>query len=128
MLACIARNVSRLKNSVPTSWISADHQSILPGSKVSRRSLRFACSPRSRSAFAVSRHWRSAALVKKIEPTKKTAPSAVEPTKSANPGKGPTRKQTEPIENKTPIHHEARRGAHQTEPPARGAVRGSRSG
>jgi len=54
--------------------------------------------------------------VKKIEPTKKTTPSAAEPTHSTKPGKGATRKQVEPIANRTAIHHEARLGAHQTPP------------
>ena len=52
--------------------------------------------------------------MKKIDPTKNTAASAAEPTSSTNPGNGPTRKQVEPIANRTPIHHDARRGAHQT--------------
>jgi hypothetical protein len=52
--------------------------------------------------------------VKKIEPTKKTIPSAPEPTSCSKPGKGPMRKHAEPIANRTPIHHDARRGAHQT--------------
>ncbi len=47
--------------------------------------------------------------MKKIEPTKKTVPSAAEPTRSMNPGNGPTRKQTEPIANRTPIHQLALR-------------------
>ena len=67
-----------------------------------------------RSAFAVSTNWSVAAEVKKIEPTKKTRPSIREPTSSTKPGNGPTRKHVEPIPKSTPIHHEARRGAHQT--------------
>ena len=62
----------------------------------------------------VSSHWSAAADVKKIEPTKKTIPSAPEPTSCSKPGNGPTRKHVEPIANRTPIHHDARRGAHQT--------------
>jgi hypothetical protein len=52
--------------------------------------------------------------VKKIEPTKKTIPSAPDPTSCSNPGNGPMKKQVEPIANRMPIHHDARRGAHQT--------------
>ncbi|TML12092.1 MAG: hypothetical protein E6G31_10300, partial [Actinobacteria bacterium] len=52
--------------------------------------------------------------MKKIEPTKKTIPSAPEPTSCSKPGNGPTRKHVDPIANRAPIHHEARRGAHQT--------------
>ena len=44
-----------------------------------------------------------------MEPTKNTAPSAAEPTRSAKPGNGATMKQTDPIANRTPIHHEAGR-------------------
>ncbi len=66
------------------------------------------------STLIVSSHWRKAADVKKIDPTKKTAASAAEPTHSTKPGNGATRKQVEPIANRTPIHHDARRGAHQT--------------
>ena len=47
--------------------------------------------------------------MKKIEPTKNTVPSVAEPTSCAKPGIGPSTKQTEPIANRTPIHHEALR-------------------
>ena len=57
--------------------------------------------------------------MKNSEPTKKTVPSAAEPTSCTNPGNGPTKKQSEPIENSTPIHHEARRGAHHRTVPGR---------
>src|SRR5262245_20061055 len=70
------------------------------------------------SALIVSSHWSAAAEVKKIEPTKKTSPSAPEPTSCSNPGNGPTKKHVEPIANRTPIHHDARPGAHQTPEPA----------
>ena len=76
-------------------------------------------------AFAASRYWSSAAEVKKSEPTKKTTPSADDPTRSMKPGNGPTKKQAEPIANRTPIHHEASRGAHRREArlaPARESV------
>src|SRR4030095_16783813 len=83
------------------------------GSNVSTRSF-----PRRRagpgSALIVSSHWSVAADVKKIEPTKKTIPSAPEPTSCSKPGRGPTKKHAAPIANRTPIHHDARRGAHQT--------------
>jgi hypothetical protein len=52
--------------------------------------------------------------VKKIEPTKKTSPSTPEPTNCSKPGNGPMKKHVEPIANSTPIHHDARLGAHQT--------------
>ncbi len=55
--------------------------------------------------------------MKKIDPTKNTAPSAPEPTSCSKPGNGATRKQVDPIANRIPIHHEARRGAHQTPSP-----------
>jgi len=60
-----------------------------------------------------------AAAVKKIEPAKNTAPSTADPTSSTNPGSAATRKHVEPIAKRTPIHHDARRGAHQT-PECRG--------
>src|SRR5512132_1957655 len=66
------------------------------------------------SALIVSNHGSAAADVKKIEPTKKTIPSAPEPTSCSKPGNGPTNKHVEPTANRTPIHHDARRGAHQT--------------
>jgi hypothetical protein len=62
----------------------------------------------------VSSHWSAAAVVKKIEPTKNTNPSAAAPTSWTNPGNGATKKQVAPIAKSTPIHHDIRRGAHQT--------------
>ena len=105
-----------LKNTVPTSWIPVAHQSMRCGSNVSRRIRWLRLPERSRSAFAASRYWISAAEVKKTEPTKNTVPSAAEPTSWMNPGNGPTMKQTEPIANRTPIHQEARCGAHHFDP------------
>ena len=110
---------------MPTSWIRVAHQSVRCGSKVSKRIRRRLPSAEPRSAFAASRYWSSAAEVKKTEPTKNTVPSAAEPTSWTKPGIGPSTKQTEPIANRTPIHHEARRGANQVEPPAR-AIPGAR--
>jgi hypothetical protein len=52
--------------------------------------------------------------VKKMDPTKNTAASVADPTAWTNPGKGPMKKQVAPIANSTPIHHDARCGAHQT--------------
>ena len=43
--------------------------------------------------------------MKKTEPTKNTVPSAAEPTSCTNPGNGPTKKQSDPIANRIPIHH-----------------------
>ena len=109
--------MSRLKSSVPTSWIPLAHQSIRWGSNArSRNRSRRASGPG--SALIVSSHWSAAAEVKKIEPTKKTSPSAPEPTSSTNPGNGPRKKQVDPMANRTPIHHDARRGAHQTPSPS----------
>jgi hypothetical protein len=55
-----------------------------------------------------------AADVKKIDPTKNTIPSTVDPTSSTNPGNGPTKKHVEPTAKRAPIHQDARRGAHHT--------------
>src|SRR5262245_51469343 len=83
------------------------------GSNVTTRSvLRRRAGPG--SALIVSSHWSAAAEVKKIDPTKNVIPSAPEPTSCSKPGNGPTKKHVDPIANRTPIHHEARRGAHQT--------------
>ena len=102
-----------LKKIVPTSWIRVAHQSIRPGSNVISR-IRLVRRPAgSRSALAASRYCNRAAEVKKTEPAKNTVPSAAEPTRPAKPGNGPRRKQTDPIANRTPIHHEAWPGAHQ---------------
>ena len=103
---------STLKKSVPTNWTTLLHQSIRLGSNATTRK-RPAAPRGARSALKVSRHCSPAAVVKKIEPTKNTAASALAPTSFANPGSGPTMKQVAPIANRTPIHHEARRGAHQ---------------
>ena len=84
-----------LKKTVPTSCTALLHQSSDRGRK------RPLCT-----------YWSEAAEVKKIDPTKKTTASTVEPTSSTKPGMGPTRKQVEPIANRTPIHHDARSGAH----------------
>src|SRR4051794_28712988 len=78
------------------NWIALAHQSVLR-----------------RPARSDWRSWRAAADVKKIDPTKNTRASTVEPTHSTNPGNGPTKKHAEPMANSTPIHHPARRGAHQ---------------
>src|SRR5262245_63236726 len=110
----IARKVLTLNAMVPANWTTTAHQSMRPGSKETSRKGRPPWPPGARSALKVSTHWSPAAVVKKIDPTKKTAPSAAEPTSSTKPGIGPTRKQAEPIANSTPIHHEALRGAHQT--------------
>ena len=53
-------------------------------------------------------------MVKKIEPTKKIAASTPDPKSWTTPGNGATRKQVAPIAKRTPIHHDALRGAHQT--------------
>src|SRR4051794_34852321 len=73
-----------LNSSVPANWTIAACQSA-PAS----RGVAASCS--------------AAALVKKIEPTKNTMPSAVDPTSCRKPGKGPTRKHSEPIANSAPI-------------------------
>jgi hypothetical protein len=52
--------------------------------------------------------------MKKIEPTRKTIPSTLDPTSSTNPGNGPTRKHGDPIAKRKPIHQVARRDAHYT--------------
>jgi hypothetical protein len=70
----------------------------------------------------VSTHWSAAADVKKTDPTKKTSASVPDPTSSTKPGNGPIRKQSDPIAKRTPIHHAARRGAHQA-PSSSGAGR-----
>jgi len=54
--------------------------------------------------LAVSKYCSRAAKVKKIEPKKKTIPSMPEPTSCMKPGKGPTRKQVEPMVKRTAIH------------------------
>src|SRR5512132_2557393 len=111
----MARKVVTLKARVPTNWTTLAHQSIRRGSKASERNRREpALAPGPRSALKVSRHWSPAAVVKKMDPTKNTAASAAEPTAWTNPGKGPMKKQLAPIANSTPIHHDARCGAHQT--------------
>jgi hypothetical protein len=122
---CIARKVSRLNNSVPANWSTLLHQSIRRGSKASRRSRRWCPPPGPRSALKFSRHWSVAAEVKKTEPTKNTIPSTPDPTSSTNPGNGAIRKQVDPRTNRTPIHHDARSGAHQTRS-CPGAARESR--
>src|SRR5580765_7060964 len=85
-----------LKKTVPTSCTALLHQSSSRGRKT-----------------PLWTYCNEAAEVKKIEPTKKTRPSTVDPTSSTKPGMGPTRKQVEPIAKRTPIHHDARRGPHQ---------------
>jgi hypothetical protein len=64
------------------------------------------------SAFPALTNCSVAAEVKKSDPTKNTSPSTAEPTSSTNPGKGATTKQADPTAKSTPIHHDARRGAH----------------
>ncbi len=118
---CSAWKVVTLKNSVPTSSTPQTHQSIRCGSNETTRKRRFAPSG-SGAVLIVSSHWSNAADVKKIEPTKKTTPSTAEPTHSTNPGNGATRKHVAPIANRTAIHHEARRGAHQTPPDRRDSL------
>src|SRR5262245_22324776 len=63
----MASKVEMLKNSVPASWTAPASQSRLPGSHACQRPV--AC-----------RYCRAAAVVKKIEPTKKVRPSAATPT------------------------------------------------
>ena len=117
---CIASNVLLLKRNVPTSCVRLLQQSIRFGSKrIPKR--RRPWPPGPWSAFTVSRYWSAAAVVKKIEPTKKTPASAADPISSTSPGNGPTRKQVEPIAKSTPIHQETRPGAHHT--PCRGCAR-----
>ena len=111
-LVCSAWNVLRLKNSVPASWITVAHQSMRRGSNASTRSRR-------RSTLTDSRYCSAAADVKNSEPAKNTAASAPAPTRCTKPGNGPTTKHAEPTANSTPIHQDARRGAHQAEPPGR---------
>ncbi len=77
-----------LKKIVPANWI-----------RVGIRSLPCDCAA-----------CRNAAEVKKSEPTKKIAASASAPTRSTTPGKGPTKKQNEPIAKSTPIQR-VRRGS-----------------
>ena len=109
-----------LKNTVPASWTVVAHQSMRRGSKASTRSrLRSPWRAGPRSALTVSRYCSAAAAVKKSEPAKNTAASAPAPTSATKPGNGPTAKQAEPTANSTPIHHEARRGAHHPDPPGR---------
>jgi hypothetical protein len=47
-----------------------------------------------------------------MDPTKNTTASVADPTAWTNPAKGPMKKQVAPIANSTPIHHDARCGAH----------------
>ena len=117
----MASKVSTLNSTVPASWMRVAQTSMRRSSHPSTRSpVRGPPPSRSRSAFTASRYCSAAALVKKIEPTKKIAPSAPGPTAWTTPGRGPTRKHAEPMAKSTPIHHEARRGAHQTPSPAAG--------
>jgi hypothetical protein len=78
--------VLTLKNSVPANWTTHAQRSRPP---------------------PLCNIWTSAAEVKKIEPAKKTAASASEPTSSTKPGSGPTRKHAEPIAKRTPIQRVA---------------------
>src|SRR5215208_5686626 len=84
----MASKVLRLNSRVPTNWVAALHQD---GSAPHRR-------PRLSVASLSSR---PAASVKKIEPAKKTTPSAPGPTRSTNPGNGPTKKHTDPAAKPT---------------------------
>src|SRR5690349_3348741 len=85
-LSSSAEPVLMLKNTVPASWTTAAHQT-------------------SRGPARLSRYCTVAAEVKKIEPMKNTAASAVGPTSWRKPGNGPTAKQDEPMMNSTPLHH-----------------------
>jgi hypothetical protein len=65
-----------LKKSVPINWTTPASQSILLGSHVKKRIFSFNKKPLGVwRAFIVSMYWEKAAVVKKIEPTKKVIPS-----------------------------------------------------
>src|SRR3954451_11946853 len=68
---------------------------------------------------------RKAALVKKIEPTKKVIPTTDAATSEAYPGTDPSAKQKDPIMKRTPVHHGGLPGRHPTRVSARHAGRGS---
>src|SRR5262245_32098344 len=85
-----AWKVVTLKNSVPADWTDATHQSAFqrPG-KASQD-----CSP--------------PPAVNRIEPTKKVDASAFGPTRSMNPGNGPTRKHSDPRAKQKAIQNSRR--------------------
>lgn len=112
----MAASVVTLKNSVPTNCTRLALQSIRPGSHVQKRNRSPAPLVSAWGALSVWRYCRNAALVKKIEPTKKTIASASVPTRSTNPGKGPIVKHSAPMAKSTPIHQPMADGAHQVEP------------
>jgi len=72
-----------LNSKVPTNWIAALHQDGSAPQRLPRLSV-------------ASRTSRPAASVKKIEPAKKTTPSAPGPTSCTKPGNGPMKKQADP--------------------------------
>src|SRR5436190_22991428 len=113
-----AANVVTLKNTVPTSCTAAAHQSTRPGSIPS--SNRFGATgsgtPIVCGACVTSMYCNRAADVKKSDPMKNVAVSAVRPTHDAYAGMGPTAKHADPTMNSAAIHHPRARGAHHVDP------------
>jgi len=106
-----------LKNKVPTSCTSVDHQSIRRGSNVNRRNLCRKLAPGGLwSTFTTSKYCRNAALVNHREPTKKVIPSASLPTAERYPGTAPSAKHVAPTAKRMPIHQPIAFGAHHVEP------------
>ena len=67
-------------------------------------------------ARVTSMYCNSAADVKKSDPMKNVAVSAVRPTHDAYAGMGPTAKHADPTMNSAAIHHARARGAHHVDP------------
>ena len=106
-----------MKNKVPTSCTSVDHQSIRRGSNVNRRNLCRKLAPGGLwSTFTTSKYCRNAALVNHREPTKKVIASASPPTAERYPGNAPSAKHVAPTANRMPIHQPIALGAHHVEP------------
>lgn len=100
----MASKVLTLKWRVPTNCTAALHHE----ASANRRS----------SLSVVSRSSKPAASVKNTEPAKNTTPSAPWPTSWTTPGKGPMKKQAEPI---------AKPAAIQRSHPSRAADLGARA-